>query len=325
MGKEGDLWDDSALINAFTSAISKYKTMHGIEASSNGKVEDNKVEEELQATEVDTQSKQFGGSNIENIQNDDKVFDAPETTAKIEETVELNKIKENHPRELTFSTDHVGTSNGQTGLSSISKYPSVGSYPPGNHTITSDTNIQNEAALNSNDQEEYNQLLNKYYEIEDQRQRILEQLNQYNNCYSQNPDQHQEAYVPQPYSTVACNCSYGCENWVAPCNSLPNTCLGGPCTDESCHGFFKHDEKRNSIPAPDHNYVQTAMAAAKTALSSLKLETSSIPHSSASQGDLAKCTEPATDLGVVLNAWYSAGFYTGKYLSEKSFENKKQG
>ncbi|CAK9146042.1 unnamed protein product [Ilex paraguariensis] len=28
MGKEGDLWDDSALINAFDDAISKYKKMH---------------------------------------------------------------------------------------------------------------------------------------------------------------------------------------------------------------------------------------------------------------------------------------------------------
>ncbi|KAG8374577.1 hypothetical protein BUALT_Bualt10G0009900 [Buddleja alternifolia] len=43
------------------------------------------------------------------------------------------------------------------------------------------------------------------------------------------------------------------------------------------------------------------------------------------KGHFTESTKSSTDLDVVLNACYSAGFYTGKYLSEQSLEKRKHG
>lgn len=193
---------------------------------------------------------------------------------------------ENRPLELTSSTNHAGTSNGQTEPSPTNENPTE-ELLPGKHTVSSDSRHQDEAACYSNSQEEYNQLLNKYYEIENQRQTVLQQLNLDNNSYYQNPEQYQ-AYNPQPNNAVTCNCSYGCQNWVVPCNSLSVSCLDGPCTDKNCHGMFKDDQKGNSMSQvqQDRDFVQTAMVAAKTALSSLTQEASGNADTPACEGEM---------------------------------------
>lgn len=330
MGKQGDLWDDSALLKAFDTAFSKYKTMHGIGDLNKGKMADDGAVESFPASEAISESKDFG-LNTEVGQSDDKTYDIQETAIRVDETAKLLKMKEIHPLELPSSTNHAGTSNGQKEPSPASENPSTELGIPGKHTLSFDSKHQNEAACYSNGQEEYNQLLNKYNEIEDQRQKLLMQLNLYNDWYYQNPEQYQ-TYTPQPYNSVTCNCSYGCQNWVVPCDSFPTSCLDGPCTDKNCHGSFK-DQKVNSKSQvqQDQDFVQTAMTAAKTALSSLTQEAFGDADTLACEvqgndfgADMGNVTK-STDLAVVLNAWYSAGFYTGKYLSEQSLEKKRQG
>lgn len=41
--------------------------------------------------------------------------------------------------------------------------------------------------------------------------------------------------------------------------------------------------------------------------------------------DVAHSASSETDLAEVLNAWYSAGFYTGKYLTEQTVARKRLG
>ncbi|KAI3469188.1 hypothetical protein Pfo_025851 [Paulownia fortunei] len=329
MGK-GDLWDDSALIKAFDHAISKYKTMHGMSGATAGEKAITNEEENLPVSEADG-SNEFG-SYTEHLQNDDNLYLTLETTAKIGETAKVLQIKESSPLELDPSAKFVGSSDNQNGnLPPTNENPAAKSGSLGKHMISSDLKSQNEATLYSNGSEEYSQLLNKYYELEGQRQQILQQLNQYSNWNYQHPisststSEEYQASIPQPYDTVTCYCPYGCQNWVVPCNSLPASCSGGICTDKSCNAILKGSQNGNSMSPEDPDFVKMAMVAAEKALSSLKKEANGGKDNQLGMeiGHCAESTKSATDLDVVLNAWYSAGFYTGKYLSEQSLEKGK--
>ncbi|KAL0394897.1 UNVERIFIED_CONTAM: hypothetical protein Slati_4455900 [Sesamum latifolium] len=207
--------------------------------------------------------------------------------------------------------------NGTHGL--INEKHAAKSGSPGDCVISSDVQSHNQATCYSNGPVEYSQLLNKYYELEGQRQQILQQLNQYSNWNYQHPipsastSEEYQASDPQPFDTVTCYCPYGCQNWVVPCNSLPASCSGGTCFDKSCDAIPEGSENRNSMSSQDSDYVKTAMVAAEKALSSLK-EANGVKDKplGMEMGRSAESNKSTTDLDVVLNAWYSAGFYTGK-------------
>ncbi|KAL8053384.1 hypothetical protein ABFX02_05G067600 [Erythranthe guttata] len=295
MGKSGDLWDDSALLKAFDGAVSKYKKMHGLSGVTEGEIIDSNTEEKLPTAEADNGSSGLVDNNTD--------FTDVETTAKIGETannLHLLQIKENPSLEIENQAME-------------------------SHNVHS----QSEAAWGSVNQEEYNQLLSKYYEIEDQRQKILQQLNQCNNWNYQNPisdastsEEYYRASLPQqPYDTVTCYCSYGCQNWVVPCDSLTASCPDAICKDA---------RKAHSVSHEESDIVKTAMDAAKRAVSSITRDASIKADVSANEGNSVEITAQSTessktetDLAAVLNAWYSAGFYTGKYLSEQQSVEKK--
>ncbi|KAL7111172.1 hypothetical protein ACP275_05G071200 [Erythranthe tilingii] len=303
MGKSGDLWDDSALLKAFDGAVSKYKKMHGLSGVTEGEIVDNNTEEKLPTAEADNRSSGLVDNNTEHVKKDDGSYADAETTAKIGETannLHLLQITENPSLEME------------------------------NHAMEShNVQSQNEAAWGSINEKEYNQLLSKYYEIEDQRQKILQQLNQCNNWNYQNPisdtstsEEYYRASLPQqPYDTVTCYCSYGCQNWVVPCNSLTASCPDAICKDA---------RKPHSVSNEESDIVKTAMDAAKRAVSSITRDASIKADVSANEGNSVEITAQSTessktetDLAAVLNAWYSAGFYTGKYLSEQQSVEKK--
>ncbi|KAK6119508.1 hypothetical protein DH2020_046750 [Rehmannia glutinosa] len=343
MGKSGDLWDDSVLM------------MHGMSGSTVAEKANMNTEENLPAAEADNRSNrtsvlrqaftdwrkiphcstsQWKPYLEQKELNDDNLYVELETTAKIGENAELLQIKENPPLELDSSTKSLGSSDIQNGnLPPINGDPAAESGSPGKCLISSDAQSQNEAAWYSNAPEEYSQLLNKYYELEGQRQQVLQQLNQYNNWNYQNPisntptsDEYQ-ASVPQPYDTVTCYCPYGCQNWVVPINSLPGSYSGGTCIGKSCNAISKESQSGNSMSSEDPDFVKTAMVAAERALASLMKEANGVKDKELvmETGNFAESTKSSTDLDVVLKAWYSAGFYTGKYLSEQSLEKNEKG
>ncbi|XP_042057007.1 uncharacterized protein LOC121801559 isoform X2 [Salvia splendens] len=289
MGKEGEIWDDSALIKAFDHAVTKYKAMN---VNSGEKAIIN-AEENLPGAGADNGSIECG-SNSEFVQNDDSLLNGLETKTQVVEPAETLVSTEDSPLELGSSAKCVGFFN-------IHEYP----VPPTNdisattsvsqcqNTASTDIKHQNEASCYSDGSEEYTKLMNKYYEIENQRQHIFQQLNQYSNWNNQYPfsstsmTEEYQASVPQPYETVACSCPYGCQNWVVPRNSSPAACSDAlALTKEANGGTYKE----------------------------LGVETGQSPES-----------KSTTDLDVVLRAWYTAGLYTGKYLSEQSSEGSKQG
>ncbi|KAI3689992.1 hypothetical protein L2E82_47966 [Cichorium intybus] len=143
--------------------------------------------------------------------------------------------------------------------------------------------------------EDYNLLLNQYNAIEEQRQKLLGQLYQYGNWDYQSYDYgtgYDSQYQPPQPSNPPPTCS--CRPYVCPCS-----------TAVSC--------------SEDGGVIKAAMGAIDRAILSFKTEEGQKSE------EVGKCLENVvndktsqTDLSVVLNAWFSAGFYTGKYLSEKA-------
>ncbi|XP_027081289.1 uncharacterized protein [Coffea arabica] len=244
--KQDELWDDSALINAFNDAISKYKKMH------------------IQGSQVSSADGQEHAGRVDEISDDNKV--PSNSAAETEENGNVPTVKESSFLESEAPEDHVVSSTGQ------------------------DIHQEPEGYLNLQTTEHYNQLVNKYYELEDQRQKILQQLNQfgywnYDSGLTASVSQEPETSTSQAYPTVPSSfCPYGCQSWVAPCTSVPCYFSGGACAGNSCNASAKGKEKQSQ-----KNFCH-----------------------------LEKSTSSETDLTVVLNAWYSAGFYTGKYLTEQS-------
>ncbi|CAA2992704.1 Hypothetical predicted protein [Olea europaea subsp. europaea] len=300
MGK-GDLWDDSALINAFDHAISKYKMMH---RSAEGGKPINGNEEIF---EVVSKSSEVS-SSVGSLETDNGKSTSLNATAEIGETVSLSPTEENPSIESGFPEKHIVSSTVQTGNLTPAKENSAVESGSLKKIIDSSNaqNVQDDATCNWS----YEHPVSGTF----------------------TPEYNQASFAQSSFQTVTCCCPYGCQSSVACCSPLPVHCSDGACVDKSCD-TSRGGYNGNSTSQEDHGFVKTAMVAAERALSSLTNETSQKADASVIGGKgeelqpevshLTESTESRTDLAVVLNAWYSAGFFTGKYLSEQSLGEKR--
>ncbi|KAM3263997.1 hypothetical protein P3L10_000991 [Capsicum annuum] len=107
----------------------------------------------------------------------------------------------------------------------------------------------------------------------DQRQKILQKLNQFGISGDQNSgstSQEHQVYVSQNLNPIESSfyCPYGCQSWVSPCTASP-CCLGGDQDGNLCNTFLQRVQEKNSSPQ-NPNLVNIVMEAAEKALSSLK-------------------------------------------------------
>ena len=121
--------------------------------------------------------------------------------------------------------------------------------------------------------EDYTQLLNQYYELEEQRQKILQQLQHLGNWNYQDSGStvqwgahsaSQEPPMGQPSYTAYC--PYVCQCLVAPCS------FGGACVGKTCGATPNIGQNGNSPSFKDGNIIETAIGAAERALSSFKIK-----------------------------------------------------
>ncbi|KAL6176062.1 hypothetical protein ACLB2K_052698 [Fragaria x ananassa] len=305
--KEGDLWDDSALISAFDNAMTTYKKMHSKKPSQGSTMEETLVsspgEQVIAAADESEEAKRIQGDI------DDLTKNMQKTTKEMVETSNLSEVKENHCLD-----SYVPDPNSQDTQHMQNNY----SYSQGG--------------------EDYTKLLNEYYEIEEKRQKILEQLHQCgggNYQYSGEGSgsgvqwgtvsSYEQNVVPasQPSNpaVVGSCCPYMCPCLMTSCTACSAcssdwTCAGITCT-EGCLAT----SNGKPLSLEDGKIVKTAMGTAERALSSMKTKVtgdSSITEEKKEEKDVAEMAETTsseTDISVVLNAWYSAGFYTGKFCT----------
>lgn len=307
MGKE-ELWDDSALIKAFDDAISKYKKMHGqcSKEESNGVAGDVKCSAEDASPANNANEQDYSHLETEN----EGRRDASHASVEVAEAEVKDKGDKVAAAQVP-EEEVLGSSN-----------------------LPSQDEAQNISSLVAVD--EYNQLCQQYYELEEQRQKILQKLQnfsswsytdgveasgsgvQWGNTVTQ---EYQSSISQMPCETMVVSCCpCACPCSMATCSSLPCpstvACTSNLCNDGSTSmGLQKQ-------PAVE-DIVKMAMGAADRAISTVR-DTTSGNYCSAQKGDDNICSgtetnaSPETDLSTVLNAWYSAGFYTGKFLTEQS-------
>ncbi|KAL5551060.1 hypothetical protein UlMin_001236 [Ulmus minor] len=316
MGKEGDLWDDSALINAFNDAVSKYKVMHGKKAGDDSNDKGEVVSSSGDHYLADIDHSQEAGRQGNADEEDDL---ASNPSAEVGESSDLSLVQEN--RQIVPQASE--------------------SYAEG-----AQENVQKGYSY-SQGTEDYNQLLNQYYELEEKRQKILEQLQQFgswnyqgscegsgwvNDANFQGHYQVPATEASNPAAASSC-CPYFGQCLVTPCSSVPCCYSSNQCVGSSCIDACGTRNPMKSSPQEDSNIVETAMAAAEKALSSMGLKTSGDSNGNEAikekekeqnEGLMVQSTSSETDLSAVLTAWYSAGVYTGKYLVEQSIAKKRQ-
>ncbi|OIV92980.1 hypothetical protein TanjilG_20642 [Lupinus angustifolius] len=313
MGKEGSLWDDSALINAFDHAISTYKKMDS-NKNKHSSAEPERVMDS--GTGLNDSSVEY--PYYHTTRDVDKKSNVPATDAPDSgENTYASKLEENHLAESRVDLPHLDSTSSQD-----------------------IQNVQNSYAY-AQGADDYNQLVAKYYELEDKKLKVLEQLNQYG-CsnyqyvatasgadvpHSNSQDYSNSAYQFSDPNVVCTCCSCYSQCLPAPCTSVPGCFLGASRAGKLCDSHSVEMDHKMLSPCEDDEIHKMAMGAVEKALSSIRTVSG---DSSANEEKENNSFEPEqingseTDLTAVFNAWYSAGFYTGKYLVEQSSANKRQ-
>ncbi|MBA0773261.1 hypothetical protein Gotri_008551 [Gossypium trilobum] len=164
----------------------------------------------------------------------------------------------------------------------------------------------NKAYSDSQAAQDYNQLLTQYYEVEDKRQMILQQLQQvgsWNYQYSGEGSStaaqwgtscaSQEYPIPTSqasHSTVICSCCpYACQSLATTCTSYPCCSLAGTSVGKirtEPNGAVAYG---NLPPFIDSDIVKTAMGAAERAISSMTTKASINPNVNEGNYGFPKC------------------------------------
>ncbi|KAI6707565.1 hypothetical protein NL676_010527 [Syzygium grande] len=314
MAKGGGLWDDSALINAFDDAMSKYKLMHG--------QKNNNPSKGVEVVDEQEKSVASPGQGNHVTMREEPKHTAASNCAKV--SAEANNdpsVNGNPCGDVLAQGSHPDSSNGM----------------PVQGTL--------EAHSYSQGAEGYDQLLAEYYELEQKKEKVLQLLHQYGYWNYQFPQDANGAAPSAPWATATAAiepsvpsghtfpvgspcCPYVCQSFEAPCPV--STCsFGKTCVSEICNSAPSTSHQK--VPVEDSDVTRTAIEAAEKALSSLKIGRSTGEEDRSGyfsekklEGETLQTESPETDLSVVLNAWYTAGFYTGKYIAERSVREKRR-
>lgn len=173
--------------------------------------------------------------------------------------------------------------------------------------------------------QDYNQLLTQYYEVEDKRQKILQQLQQYGSWNYQGsaegfsagaqwgtPSTSQEYPIPTnhaSHSTAVCLCCpYACQSFVTPCTSYPCCSLGGTCVGNTSSEPNGAMADGNLPTVIDGDIVKTAVGAAQKAISSMTTKASINPNVNEGKYGFSELSDPyftLSSLILCLGIYYS--------------------
>lgn len=344
MGKGTELWDDSALINAFDHAMTTYKEMHSNGSHGNSGKEEkhtsDRKEQDLVLVEKDARHVE-PADNISNISGN--TLDTYVTYDNTEVTTEDPSNQEN-----SFGTDvHAPKSD-----------PCSSGFPFADGKTYCYADQQSMG---------YSKLLKQYYELEDQKQKVVQQLHQANywnyETLVQNPtceSSQLSGYTTSEHdpqtscSLCSCHCiavpliptacaicglstgGYSCPSHMVCCASSPaHEVPGNFSADNGQHSSatvtLSAVDPVNCSKA-DGNAVKVGVLAVERAINSMTVELSAISNDGEGkrgkdisagilEGNASQGISSETDLTAVLSAWYMAGFQTGRYLSEQSKRN----
>ncbi|KAL5213084.1 hypothetical protein ABZP36_023931 [Zizania latifolia] len=345
MGKGGELWDDSALVDAFDHAVATFKAMHKRNAQ---ETPSENEEPEGDVAAVSGEEPISTELADEFIEKDGSQTDLPcEASETPGQTCEEKKSTEQAPLQEMDLSKETHFSEPKTHASDV--------------TDADRKDTSNQQTW------DYNELVKKYYELEAQSRKVLEQLHQTNYWNYQIPEQssaNQQLQVPA-YSATTPDPHSSTTQSPRCCLDVPlvsvSCCSTGQPSGASCmlpSGGCSISLTCDQCPGASATYStgatcmlhptkasddgdQVAKAAVMTAEGAMNLMRNTMsgdpgmfPGKNASSGKDSTTmgmnpnfdTMGAdSDLAVVLNAWYAAGFYTGRYLMQQSMKNSRQG
>ncbi|KAJ6846385.1 uncharacterized protein M6B38_280580 [Iris pallida] len=181
------------------------------------------------------------------------------------------------------------------------------------------------------------QLLKQYYELEEQKQRVAQQLYQANYWNYQTPVQSSTCQQVSVENTSACGLNNPCSLCSCQCISvpliptsacaiggMPGVCYSCPSLMAYCSGSQSHEVPCSShVPVDNDTAVKAGTLAAEKAINSMKLEIGAAYNacgekekgeksSGTLEGNLSQAVSSGSDFTAVLNAWYLAGLHTGR-------------
>ncbi|CAD6249856.1 unnamed protein product [Miscanthus lutarioriparius] len=336
MGKGGELWDDSALVDAFDRAMSTFKEMH-CKSKRATPSEDGKTEHAAATATTAGEERPITDEAADECREEDGNCDSKpcgqsetqQQPSEERQTVEQAPLQETDPGKET----HVSEAK----------------------TLSTDATTDADGNL------EYNELLRQYYELEEKSRNILEQLQQANYWNYQAPGyastaQQQQvpvysATAPDPHSSTT---QSSCCNWNVPLVSVSCCSAGQPSGGSACMpptagcsvslacdqcpgASTAYPSVSNFMQAPtkvstnDDQIAKAAMMTAEGAFNFMRSTMSGLPGTQRNESDTGK--EESTNMGMnpnldsdlaaLVNSWYAAGFYTCRYLMQQSTKNSR--
>uniref|UniRef100_A0A453PBQ7 Survival Motor Neuron Gemin2-binding domain-containing protein n=2 Tax=Aegilops tauschii subsp. strangulata TaxID=200361 RepID=A0A453PBQ7_AEGTS len=332
MGKGGELWDDSALVDAFDHAVATYKAMHG--KNNQGAPSEKQESEDSVVQTLNAHCESISAKQTEKNDSCTNLPIGPVETPQ--QPCEERNTDKQAPLQETDLGKETKISESKTCFSDV-------------------TNTEGKDSSNQQI-EDYNELLRKYYELEVQSQKVLEQLHQTNFWNYQTPEQssaYQQQQVPAyiatapdpnssttqtsccslnvPMVSISC-CSTGQQSGDSsgmPPNggcSISFTCDHCPGASTTYPTGAAFTQLPTKVSTGDDQVAKAAMMTAEGAMNFMRNtisgDAASFPRN---EGGIGKennttlgmnlnldTTGADSDLAVVLNAWYTAGFYTGR-------------
>ncbi|KAL6634956.1 hypothetical protein ACP70R_027627 [Stipagrostis hirtigluma subsp. patula] len=333
MGKGGELWDDSALVDAFDRAVASYKDMHGKNTRATPRDEDEKPEhaaataEEEEPVSADTTDEH--GEKDDNCNTiPSGVTETPPKPSEERQTIEQAPLQE------TDLDKGIHVSESKTHSSDVAD--ANGNVSSGQQTCY------------------YNELLRQYQELEEQSRNVLQQLQQTNYWSYQESGYayaHQQQHVPvysatapDPHSSTAQSssccwnvpmvsvscCSAGQPSGSSACMPPIAGCSVSVTCDQCPDASTTYPTSANFMQLPTKvstdvdQVTKAAMMTAEGALNFMRSTISGEPGSQRKESETGKESRSLgpnsnletagvdSDLAVVLNAWFAAGFHTGR-------------
>ncbi|XP_062219995.1 uncharacterized protein LOC133919576 isoform X2 [Phragmites australis] len=287
MGKGGELWDDSALVDAFDRAVATFKAMHG---------------KNTQATPCENEKPEHASAAAEE----------EETDEHREKDDNYNKIPCGAMETLQEPSEESKTIEQAPPLQETD--PGIEIHASEFKTLSSDA-TDADRNVSSSQQGEHTELLRRYYELEEQSRNVLQQLQQTNYWNYKEPEY---ASMYQQQQAPAYN---------------GDQCPGASTTYTTGANFM---QPPTTVSTNDDQVTKVAMMTTEGAFNFMRSTISGDPASQRKETETGKestsmgmwpnfdTTGADSDLAVVLNAWYAAGFYTGRYLMQESVKNSRQ-
>ncbi|KAJ6811391.1 uncharacterized protein M6B38_153560 [Iris pallida] len=320
MGKKGsssELWDDSALLDAFDHAMDTFKDMRTRRDDGGSHGEENTaVSDEKDRLPTEKRTRHI------KPEDDDNIIPNETTDASV------------HDKDTEAATEDLSGQETQFGANlnaSESDHPHSSGLPHADGNGYGYSDQQNM---------EYEQLLKQYYELEEQKQRVVQQLNQTNYWNYQTPVQSSTYQTNQvsadntfaqglnnPCSLCSCQCISVPLVPTSACviGGMPGGCYSScPSLMAYCSGAQSHEVPCGShVPVGNDSAVKTGMLAAEKAINSMKLEIGAASNSCGEkekgekssgilEGNLSQAVSSGSDFTAVLKAWYLAGLHTGR-------------